>query len=276
MRKNRWFKFDIDAWFAGTKGLTARERGDYVNIIAALYDGDGEIPEDPERLRRILDLRNPADALAAVARLVARGKLTVEGGVIRNRRVSVEVGRKPAASPRLAEGKPEASPRVRGKKLNDSSRDSKNQNQNQNQSQSGGDLFGSPAKAKGHPVPEDFQPDLAEAVRLGLTPEEALRESGNFLDHYRHLVGPKALGKNWPGKWRTWCNNEIKWRAQRAGPFRPPERTVKQQIADGAGEFADHIDAWRTDAQTTPLRPGFGSPDDAEDVLSLPRETRRG
>jgi uncharacterized protein YdaU (DUF1376 family) len=81
-----FYKRDPDAALAGMVELSLEERGAYNTIIDLLYSRDGDLPDDDERLR--LMVRCHGNQWRAVkAKLISKGKIWVEDGKIKARRV---------------------------------------------------------------------------------------------------------------------------------------------------------------------------------------------
>lgn len=91
MSKKRWFRLYIERWRDGTFGLTPNEIAAYITILCELYDHDGAplVPE-VDILARRCGMR-PSSFRKALDVLVARRKLSLEGGFISSKAVSEEV-----------------------------------------------------------------------------------------------------------------------------------------------------------------------------------------
>lgn len=78
-------------WLAGTRGMTAAETGVYITIIAMIYERAEAIRcDDMAKLARLCG--TSASALKAIlTRLVDDGKLTMEGGLLSNKRAELEI-----------------------------------------------------------------------------------------------------------------------------------------------------------------------------------------
>lgn len=82
----KFYKRDPDAALAGMAELTMQERGAYNTIIDLLYSRDGVVADDDEMLRRVLGCHGN-EWRAVKAKLIAKGKIRVEAGMIKARRV---------------------------------------------------------------------------------------------------------------------------------------------------------------------------------------------
>jgi hypothetical protein len=86
------FRFYPTDFLDGTHSMTASEVGDYVRILAWLYDQDGSVLYQPQVLRFLLRCVRSVDADKRVRRLIALGKLSLDAnGFLRNGRVEKEL-----------------------------------------------------------------------------------------------------------------------------------------------------------------------------------------
>jgi hypothetical protein len=89
------FRFYIDDFMNGTKGMSSAEVGDYVRMLAHLYDQGGRAPYEPDKLRHPLGCSRQVDAAAKIRRLIDLGKLFVdEQGYLHNGRTDKEVSKR--------------------------------------------------------------------------------------------------------------------------------------------------------------------------------------
>ena len=86
MGKLHWYKRDPDAALAGMAELTLAERGAYNSIIDLLYSRGGNVPDDDVLVARMIGC-HWREWRAMKARLIARGKVRLEGGKITANRV---------------------------------------------------------------------------------------------------------------------------------------------------------------------------------------------
>lgn len=63
----------------------------------------------------------------------------------------------------------------------------------------------SPVRARGTRLPENFEPDLGEALALGILLERAEGEAAKFKDHFAAAPGQRGVKLDWPATWRNWC-----------------------------------------------------------------------
>lgn len=97
MSKNRWFKFYASDFVAGIRSLTPIEVTAYIVVLCELYDHEGTCKRDDEHFARACLIRK-ADLSRAIDGLIAKGKLTCEAGMLTNKRVSEEIGKRTVAS----------------------------------------------------------------------------------------------------------------------------------------------------------------------------------
>jgi len=97
MAKNRWFKFFPSDFLAGVRSLTPIEITAYIVVLCELYDNEGWARRDDEHFARACLIRK-TDLTRAMDALIAKGKLTCEDGILTNKRVSEEIGKRAIAA----------------------------------------------------------------------------------------------------------------------------------------------------------------------------------
>ena len=90
MPKKRWFRFYIDQWRGGVRGLKPNEIAVYITVLCELYDNEGFIELDASKLSRDCGMR-PARFEAVVQNLIKLGKLNMQSGFLTNSTVSEEI-----------------------------------------------------------------------------------------------------------------------------------------------------------------------------------------
>jgi uncharacterized protein YdaU (DUF1376 family) len=91
-RRMPWYKRDVDAWRGGTRGMSIELRGFYSECLDAMWDVQGPIPDDVEKLA-VMFCCNPRTVRKLLPQLVGLGKvvLTAEGYL--NPRMMNDLGR---------------------------------------------------------------------------------------------------------------------------------------------------------------------------------------
>lgn len=92
-RPDPWYKRYARDFFDGTRALTLEERGAYSDIVDLLYMFDGSIPDDASWIGHQLHISS-RKWMAIRTVLLAACKISCEGGVITNPRVSAEIENK--------------------------------------------------------------------------------------------------------------------------------------------------------------------------------------
>ena len=90
MTKKRWFRFYIDHWRNGTFGLAPNEIAAYIELLCELYDHDGFAKVNVAVMARRTGMR-PTSFQKALNRLVALGKIDIEGGFLTSKAVTEEI-----------------------------------------------------------------------------------------------------------------------------------------------------------------------------------------
>jgi uncharacterized protein YdaU (DUF1376 family) len=74
-------------------------------------------------------------------------------------------------------------------------------------------------------IPANFQCDLDEAERLGLSRRDAEREAAAFADYWK--AKPKDATKlDWQATWRNWCRRVIERKGGSDGQFRSEQGVI--------------------------------------------------
>lgn len=97
-RRLPWYKRDVDAWRGGTRGMSLELRGFYSECLDAMWDLQGAIPADVEKLA-VMICCNPRTVRKLLPQLVGLGKLKLTADGYINPRMDVEISE--ANSPRV-------------------------------------------------------------------------------------------------------------------------------------------------------------------------------
>ncbi|WP_435658104.1 hypothetical protein [Brucella pituitosa] len=90
-----------------------------------------------------------------------------------------------------------------------------------------------PAKAKrGSRLPDDFMADISEAVRLGLSEQDAHREADKFRDYWNSQPGQRGVKLDWLATWRNWCRSAVERKPHRKEP--PPKPSTPRNVGEAA------------------------------------------
>lgn len=76
-RKDSWFKWVINRWFAGTRGLSFAGKGLYADLITLWRDGQ-VVPSDPHVIAGMLGVRDYRSVKRPLAELISRRKVRVD------------------------------------------------------------------------------------------------------------------------------------------------------------------------------------------------------
>lgn len=90
-----------------------------------------------------------------------------------------------------------------------------------------------PAKAKrGSRLPDDFIADISEAIRLGLSEQDAHREADKFRDYWNSQPGQRGVKLDWLATWRNWCRSAVERKPHRKEP--PPKPSTPRNASEAA------------------------------------------
>ena len=96
---------------------------------------------------------------------------------------------------------------------------------------------------KGTRIPEDFRPDLDEAVRIGVPMQLVSQEAAKFADYWRGVSGAKGVKLDWPATWRNWCRNAASRLGARSSPAKSNFRDHQDEVTksfERAANGRDH------------------------------------
>jgi hypothetical protein len=112
-------------------------------------------------------------------------------------------------------------------------------------------------RKRAHRMPDDFHPNLDEAVAAGMTLSQAKAEADAIRDWSKS--SPNGAKLDWPATWRSWVRRAVKDRPQQRGQS-PPGRTKSdfRQHQDGVKQrFDDFLGIKRDDDEFTSEGPAF-------------------
>lgn len=84
----------------------------------------------------------------------------------------------------------------------------------------------------GSRIPDDYRPDLAAAMELGLSRARAESEAAKFCDYWRGVAGARGRKADWPATWRNWARRAADDAPPRAGPLQRPMRAADVLMRD--------------------------------------------
>lgn len=77
-------------------------------------------------------------------------------------------------------------------------------------------------KKRASRIPDDWEPDFAQAAEIGLSQAQASVEADKFRDYWRGKSGANATKADWPATWRNWCRTAVERLPQaRGSPANP-------------------------------------------------------
>lgn len=85
------FDFYPRDWISGTRTLSVKARGAYIDLLAAMYDRGGALEYDETWLRKFLGLRDVRQLRPLIRELTDEGKIEIINGEITNGRAMSEI-----------------------------------------------------------------------------------------------------------------------------------------------------------------------------------------
>lgn len=250
-----FYKHHILDWRGGTASLSDRAYRVYHVIVEQIMLNEGPIPYHDRTLAGLAN-RSTRDLRMAVDELIAARKITVEDGLISNKRardelVGVKSNRENAAkggrTPREQSAKGTRTVREAEKKPNeinapteaplhhDGSLKEKRREEKKEEPLSFPFAVAAPVgaaqprtSARGSRLPPDWKLDTAGrayATDRGFTEPQINRMAERFANHWHSKTGKDAAKMDWQATWRNWVLNEV----ERSPPA--AQKTVWAQTA---------------------------------------------
>lgn len=212
----------------GTIGFDLELKGAYAILLDLIYMQGGNLPDDDRYISGLMGC-SAKKWQSIRARLFELGKITIENGKISNSRAVFEL-----KSLRNFSETQSINASAR-KKNNDLQKPSLRQPEPEPEP-----IKKEPSvPKKGTRIPADFQPDLDEAVRLGVPPQMASTEAANFRDYWTAKAGKDATKLDWPATWRQWCRNAAKRMGARSSPAKSAFRQHQEDVNRSFEEVAN-------------------------------------
>ncbi len=243
MSKDRipYFDFYPSDFMHGVRGLSAQEVGVYTMMLCRIYEENGPVEYHVMRLATYCGMRE-STFVKTVEKLIELGKLDLVNGMISNHRAEAEISSR-AHKLKINSKAGKASAEKRQQKQRMTSTDvqqtfnhTDTDTDTDNTSSLRSDVTAqAPAKAKrGSRLPDDFMADISEAVRLGLSEQDAHREADKFRDYWASQPGQRGVKLDWPATWRNWCRSAVERKQPRRNETPPKPRNIGDAIRDEA------------------------------------------
>lgn len=244
MTARPWMPLYIADYLADTAHLGALQSGAYLHLIMHYWQTGG-LPDDEAALMRIARL-----TVAEWRRNQAIIGAFFHGGW-HHKRIDAElahaadVSSKRRASAEQRHNKSSANAPANAEQLDTHAR---GLSQSPSPSQQGEGK--KPSLRSGYPrvprakatrIPDGYQPDLSEAIALGIQLERAITEAAKFRDYFAGAPGQRGLKLDWPATWRNWCRKAAEDHP-RAGTGPPGRRRVVNGFAAHALDLMDSHD----------------------------------
>ena len=211
MTRATHFPFYPSDWLGGVAGMKPAEVGVYINIIAMIYDAGGPIKLDEARLARRMCCPLVTFRSILLA-LIEDEKLSLNEGYITQQRAEIELeklGQKRLSASASAASRWQEKPnKSTGAGMR--SHSVRNANQSQSQSYKKEEDKSSSKEKRGSRLPAGWAPsqdEFEQALKIGLTQQEALNETDRFRDYWISKAGAAGVKLDWSATWRNWCRS---------------------------------------------------------------------
>lgn len=203
-----WMPLYVAEYLGDTGHLSDREHGVYLLLIMHYWQHGG-LPNDDQKLARIARQANVDDWLSIRSTIAA---LFLPGW--RHKRIDKEMS---SAITRIEKrkkagkigGLASASKRQANVEQTSTQLHLHKQDKKEDTSLRSVSKKEAPPKKRATRIPADFQPDLDEAERLGLSRRAAEEEAAGFADYWRAKPA-NATKLDWPATWRNWVRKSVK------------------------------------------------------------------
>jgi uncharacterized protein YdaU (DUF1376 family) len=271
MGQIKWYKRDPSAALNGMMELSLEERGAYNTVLDLIYSRDGNLHDDDRFIAGWLrvDVRVWKRIKGA---LLARGKLYVDGDLLRNERADAEVL---SALSRVGSARDAglASARSKAAKFDCQSRRNSslertvvdtdvgtpvptNHNHSQKEEPDGSSFPHIPGTGKsgkrtplrGSRLPADWQPVLTPKAQATVAAWPAGMLERELTKFRNHAADKGRLSKDWQAAFRTWIDNADDWNRndrnrttdRRSSPLDRRDGLARacDEIIAGAADFA--------------------------------------
>ena len=172
-----WYKREPQAYLGGVQGLTAKEHAVYAVVLDLIYVHGGSVNNDPRWIAGWISDMGSAAVRKAIASLVERGKLIIDGAEITQKRAKTEAKtrenvRETAQKHGKIGGKKSAEKRASSREINNlgeapATGETQAEKRREEKNIDGGDRAHAREAANPPPVSESFQTDreaILEAI----------------------------------------------------------------------------------------------------------------
>ncbi|WP_164844634.1 DUF1376 domain-containing protein [Brucella pituitosa] len=213
----------------GTIGMSFELKAAYRLVLDLIYMQGGNLPDDARYISGLLGCTMRKWNVLR-DELVSIGKIEITGEFLTNKRAVIEL----ETLAKLQEKQSERASTPRKNKDLQKPRLSQPEPDTDNTSSLRSDVKAqAPAKAKrGSRLPDDFMADISEAVRLGLSEQDAHHEADKFRDYWNSQPGQRGVKLDWLATWRNWCRSAVERKPHRKEP--PPKPSTPRNAGEAA------------------------------------------
>lgn len=270
-----WYKMNPVDWNEGTNDLTLEQEAAYLRICNAMYIASGPISNNQFVVAGLLRC-NDRRAKRIVSELVAAGKISIEGGLIHNKRALDELSNRRRLSVErelagrrggIESGKARRNSLENNEtaEANASSKTNERREEESREKEEAKASSKKPEDRKGSRLPLDWQPspELRQFARKqGLSESQITLEAEKFRDYWKSVGGAKGCKLDWDATWRNWVRNSNAATPGAAGAEAPPtaESLTEAEWANTMRRWLD-TGEWLADGISPPPdQPGCMAP----------------
>jgi uncharacterized protein YdaU (DUF1376 family) len=213
----------------GTIGMPFELKAAYRLVLDLIYMQGGNLPDDARYISGLLGCTmRKWNALRD--ELVSIGKIEITGEFLTNKRAVIELETSRKLTEKLSENRTRPN---KNKDLKSQTFDHTDTDIYNTSSLRSDVKARAPEKNKrGSRLPTDFIADISEAIRLGLSEQDACREADRFRDYWHGQPGQRGVKLDWLATWRNWCRSAVERRPRRSEP--PPKPATPRNAGEAA------------------------------------------
>ncbi|MGW6778992.1 DUF1376 domain-containing protein [Brucella pseudogrignonensis] len=213
----------------GTIGMPFELKAAYRLVLDLIYMQGGNLPDDARYISGLLGCTmRKWNALRD--ELVSIGKIEITGEFLTNKRAVIELETSRKLTEKLSENRTRPN---KNKDLKSQTFDHTDTDIYNTSSLRSDVKARAPEKNKrGSRLPTDFIADISEAIRLGLSEQDACREADKFRDYWHGQPGQRGVKLDWLATWRNWCRSAVERRPRRSEP--PPKPSTPRNAGEAA------------------------------------------
>lgn len=233
MSRTPFMQLYVSDYLGDTMHLTTEQHGAYLLLLMTMWRHNGSLPYDDGKLARIARVNSKRWHLIKEDVLAF---FIIENGQITQKRLNEEL-QKAVSISQKRRNSGRLGGMAKSLKNNDTGLASAKQALKHSQKPDTikvKETLSSVSQKRGSRLPADFKADLCEAVRLGLSEQDAHREADKFRDYWNSQPGQRGVKLDWVATWRNWCRSAVERKQPNRNEPPPKPRNIGDAIREEA------------------------------------------